>query len=259
MNKKSLALVLIVAMIATFTLTSCGGGSEYKSDGELLVVTEATFPPFDTVDEEGNITGFDMDLIAAIAEDQGFSVKFKDIGFDSLIPAINAMEADIIAAGMNSLDEDRQAKVDFSEAYYEAGVVLLVRKDSTLTGVDDLSKNSKIACQIGTTGADEANLLADEGKIAEAVILDRFSDVILQVINGDVQGAILDLPVAQSYIEKKPDKIKIVGETMNAEAYGFGVHKGNKELVKKINKGLDNVIENGTYDELKAKWGLDQY
>lgn len=260
MKKKLMVVVLAIAMFATFALTACGGGDtaeEFKTDGELLAVTEATFPPFDTVDDEGNIAGFDMDLLNAIAEDQGFTVSYKDIGFDSLIPALEAKEADIIAAGMNSLDEDRQAKVDFATPYYDAGLVVMVKSGSDIEGVDSFTKDMKVASQIGTTGADEATALADEGKIAEGVILDKFSDVVLQVKNGDVDAAIIDLPVAKNYVAKQPGEVDLVGDVLNAEAYAFAVQKGNAELLEKINTGYQNLLDNGTVDELKAKWGLD--
>ena len=261
MKKKSLVLLLVMAMIAAFCFSACGSSDsaeEFKTEGELLCVTEATFPPFDTTDDDGNIAGFDMDLISAIAEDQGFTVTFKDIGFDSLIPALKAKEADIITAGMNSLDEERQAKVDFCTPYYDSGLVVLVKDDNKdINSVDDLTADMKVASQISTTGADEANALVEDGKIAEAVILDKFSDVVLQVKNGDVAAAIIDLPVAKNYIAKQPGVVKMVGETMNAEAYAFAVQKGNSVLQEKINAGYQNVLDKGIVDELKAKWEMD--
>lgn len=245
---KLLALALIATMV--FALASCG-----KSD-KLLAVTEATFPPFDTVDDNGDIAGFDMDLLNAIAEDQGFEVEYKDMGFETLIPALEAGEADIIAAGMNADDPERQAKVDFATPYIESGLVLVVKEDNDkIKGVEDLKPNMVITGQIGTTGADEAEKLQTEGKVAKAVILDKVSDAVLQLQNGDVDALILDKPVAEAYIGKQPGTVKIVGEAIGAaEHYAFAVQKGNKELLEKINKGYENVVANGTYDELIKKW-----
>ncbi|MBQ0004824.1 MAG: basic amino acid ABC transporter substrate-binding protein [Clostridiales bacterium] len=246
MKFAALASVLVMML----ALTSCG------SDDTLLVVTEATFPPFDTIDDDGNIAGFDMDLMNAIAEDQGFKVEYKDIGFDSLIPALEADEADIIAAGMNSLDPERQAKVDFSTPYFDSQLVLVVAdSNTTINSVADLKPDMKVAGQIGTTGADEANALEKDGKIAKAVILDKVSDAMLQLQNGDIDAIILDKPVTESYIAKQPGIAKIVGSPIGElESYAFAVQKGNEELLEKINTGLKNMIENGTYDELVAKW-----
>ena len=250
--KKNLMKFAAIAsvLVMMFAMTSCGGSDK------LLVVTEATFPPFDTIDDDGNIAGFDMDLMNAIAEDQGFEVEYKDIGFDSLIPALEADEADIIAAGMNSLDPERQAKVDFSIPYFDSQLVLVVAEsNTTINSIDDLTSDMKVAGQIGTTGADEANALAEDGKIAKAVILDKVSDAMLQLQNGDIDAIILDKPVTESYIAKQPGIAKIVGSPIGElEAYAFAVQKGNEELLEKINTGLQNIIDNGTYDELVAKW-----
>lgn len=119
--------------------------------------------------------------------------------------------------------------------------------------MDDLTADMKVASQIGTTGADQTKALFNDGKIKEAVILNGFDTCMLQLKNGDVNAVIIDQPVAKAYMAKQ-DGVKIVGDVLNAESYGFAVQKGNKELLDKINAGLQNVIDNGTYDELIEKW-----
>ncbi len=253
MKKSKMIKVIATAvmLVAMLGLTACEG----KSSDTLTAVTEPTFPPFDTTDKDGNIEGFDMDLLNAIAKDQGFKVEYKALEFDALIPAIQSDQADIIAAGMNAMDPARQKKVDFSNTYYDSGLVVMVKNDNTtINGPDDLTSDMKVAAQIGTTSEDKVNEFKKESKIGSAVILNKNTDAILQLENGDVDAIILDLPVANSFIKKKPDKLKKVGEVMNAESYGFAVKKGNKELQEKINKGLANVKKDGTYDKLYKKW-----
>ena len=129
------------------------------------VGTEPTFPPFDTTDEEQNIVGLDMDLIKAIGEDQGFEVTFENLSFDGLVPALKAGNIDIIAAGMNKDDKDRQAQVDFSDAYYESKLMVAVTADNeTIKSVDDLTKDMKVAAQTGTTGANKTQKLQEAGE-----------------------------------------------------------------------------------------------
>lgn len=248
--KKKL-VVLFMALVLVFSMTACGG-----SDSDALVVgTEPTFPPFDTTDEDQNIVGFDMDLISAIAEDQGFEVEFANLSFDGLIPALKNGDIDIIAAGMNKDDPDRQKQVDFSESYYDSQLFVAVAIDNKdINGIDDLTPDMKVAAQTGTTGAAKVMELYEQGKIKEAVILDGLDTCMMQLINGDVSAVINDKPVTETYMKKQPDKIKMVGEGLNAESYGFAVAKGNEELLEKINTGLANVIANGTYDELIEKW-----
>ena len=253
MSRKTMIKLFVVALAAAATIALAGCGS--KQEKTYVVVTEPTFPPFDTTDDDGNIEGFDMDLLSAIAKDQGFKVKYKALEFDALIPAIQSNQADIIAAGMNALDKARQKKVDFSDTYYDSGLVLLVKKNNTtVKSTADLTPTMKVAGQIGTTSADMVNDLKKQGKIAGAVILNKNSDAILQLQNGDVDAVILDLPVANSYIKQHPGTVKKVGKVMDAESYGFAVKKGNTELRNQINEGLKNVKKDGTYKKLYKKW-----
>lgn len=248
--KKNIVAILL-ALVLVFAMTGCGG----SDSGALKVGTEPTFPPFDTTDEDQNIVGFDMDLISAIAEDQGFEVEFVNLSFDGLIPAVKNGDIDIVAAGMNKDDPERQKQVDFSDSYYDSQLFVAVAIDNTtINGIDDLTPDMKVAAQTGTTGAAKVQELYEAGKIKEAVILDGLDTCMMQLINGDVSAVINDKPVTETYMKKQPDKIKMVGEALNAESYGFAVAKGNEELLEKINTGLANVIADGTYDELIEKW-----
>lgn len=253
--KKSIIAVLL-AMVLVFSLAACGGSDEESSDTVVYKVgTEPTFPPFDTTDDEQNIVGLDMDIIKAIGEDQGFEVEFENLSFDGLIPALKAGNIDIVAAGMNKDDPERQEQVDFSDAYYESQLFVAVPVDNdSITSVDDLTADMKVAAQTGTTGAEKVKELKEEGKIKEAVILDGLDTCMMQLINGDVSAVINDKPVTEAYMKKQPDKIKMVGEALNAENYGFAVQKGNQELVDKINAGLKNIKEDGTFDKLVDEW-----
>ena len=260
--KKLLALLLALMMV--FTFAACGADTADDAEDQTAVeeatetvvyhcVTEATFPPFDTVDEDGNIIGFDMDLMNAIAADQGFEVDYTDMAFDSLIPAVEAHQYDIITAGMNAEDPERQEHVTFSTTYYDSALMVVVKEESEVTGEADITADMKVGSQTGTTGADECLALVDAGQAAEAVILDSFTDVMLQLKNGDIQAVIIDKPVAQAYLNKI-EGFKMVGDEINAEAYGFAVAKDNTELLDKINTGLQNMIDNGTYDALIEQW-----
>lgn len=261
MKKMNLFKIIFVSimMIVLIGLAGCGDKDKAKGDKDVktyTAVTEPTFPPFDTTNDAGEIVGFDMDLMNAIAKDQGFKVKYKNLEFDALIPALESKQADMITAGMNAEDPARQAKVDFSDTYYDSGLVVLVNNDSSVTGVDSFTQDMAVAGQIGTTSADLVNDLKKDNKIAKAVILNKNSEAIQQLENGDIQAVIMDKPVAKNYMSKKKhaDKIKAVGDVLNAESYGFAVQKGNKELLAKINEGLKNIKADGTYDKIYKKW-----
>lgn len=250
-----LTMVLVVA--SAFALTACGGEEgEAEEDATLKVVTEATFKPFEFVEDGSDeIQGFDVDMMNAIAEDQGLTIEFVNMEFDALIPALDSNQGDIICAGMNKLSGDRAEQADFGETYFESDLMLLVKSDSTLTGIDDVKPDMKLASQIGTTGGDYVQELEKEGKIAKGVVLNQWTDCYLQLQNGDVQGVIVDLPVGNAYLEGHSDVAKFAGEKFgDHEEFAFAVKKGNTELLDKLNTGLANIKENGIYDELVEKW-----
>ena len=259
MKKKAFVLLMAFAMVFAFALSSCGSsdsgsGSE---DGETLrVVTEATFAPFEfTEDGDDAIVGFDVDMMNAIAEDQGLKIEFMNMEFDSLIPALESDQGDIIAAGMNKLAGDRAEKVDFGDTYFESELMLLVKSDSDLAGIDAVTPDMKLASQIGTTGGEYVQELAADGKIAEGVVLNQWTDSYMQLQNGDVQGVVVDKPVGEAYLNSHSDIAKFAGDPFgDHEEFAYAVQKGNTELLEKLNTGLANMKKNGTYDELVEKW-----
>lgn len=254
MKKKISVIMLAIAVIAAFALTACGGGEEESTT--LKVVTEATFKPFEFVEDGSDeIQGFDVDMMNAIAEDQGLTIEFVNMEFDALIPALDSNQGDIICAGMNKLSGDRAQQADFGDTYFESDLMLLVSADSTVTGIDAVTPDMKLASQIGTTGGDYVQKLAEEGKIADGVVLNQWTDCYMQLKNGDVQGVIVDLPVGDAYLKGHGDIAKYAGEKFgDHEEFAFAVKKGNTELLDKLNAGLANIKENGIYEELVNKW-----
>lgn len=258
MDKKKL-LAMLLALIMILSFTACGGSSEPKETADKVptykVAMEPTFPPFDTINKETQeLDGFDVDMMNAIAENQGFKLEWVNMGFDGLIPALQAGNIDIIASGMNA-SEDRRKVVDFSTTYYDSGLVVAVKAgNKDIKGIDDLTPDMKAGGQIGTTGADKATELFESGKIKEAKIYNGLDIAVMDLQNGTIDALINDLPVTKAYMEEKPGTIEIVGDVLNAEAYGYAVKKGNKELLDKINTGMQNLKDDGTFDEIYAKW-----
>lgn len=226
-----------------------------SADGEMptyIVGTEAQFPPFEIVDSMGNVVGFDVDLMNAIAEDQSFKVEYLDQDFAGLIPALQTGNVDIIASGMTITDE-REKEVDFSEPYINAGLALAVLiGNEDIQSVDDL-QGKTVAVQTGSTGFLKAEELQKAGIIAEIKDFPHVNEAIEELKIGGADAMINDLPVTEAFIAAQPDVIKIVGEPLNSEDYGFAVRTGNTELLTKINAGLENVKASGKYDELLTK------
>lgn len=258
-TKKILALVLALAL--ALSLAACGSKDNADKPEEptgpvvYKVAMEPTFPPFDTTNPDTQeLDGFDFDMMNAIAKDQGFELEWVNMGFDGLIPALQSGNIDIIASGMNASPERREV-VDFSTTYYDSGLVIAIKAGNTaIKSIDDLTPAMKAGGQIGTTGADLANQLFDEGKIKEAKIYNGVDTAVMDLQNGTIDALINDLPVTKAYMAAKPGTIEIVGDVLNAESYGYAVKKGNTELLDKINTGMQNMKDNGTFDELYAKW-----
>jgi len=226
---------------------------EPKEEVVYKVGTEPTFPPFEMTNDKNEIIGFDIDLIRAIAEDQGFKVEIQQLGFDGLVLAVQSGNISIAASGM-SITPERQEQVDFSEPYIDAGLAIAVAgNNEIIKGEADL-KGKSVAVQIGTTGAKKAEELKNAGIIKSIKSIPTVDVVMMELMNGGVDAVINDLPVTEAYIAKQPGKIKIVGDVLESDSYGFAVRKGNTELLEKINTGLKNVVENGKYTEIQKKY-----
>jgi len=241
--KKSLVLMLV--LLAVITLSTGVMAQRY------VVGTNASFPPFEYV-EDGEIVGFDIDLVKEIAELQGFEVEFRDISFDSLIPGLASGSLDIVAAGM-TITEARKEVVAFSDPYYSANQSVLVHQDSE-EDLTVLFGDNDIGVQTGTTGDTWVREKLMERDILTGDIrnYDSYVFVIRDLANENIDAAVLDKPVAETYSKNNP--VKVVAELITGEEYGIAVSKNNSELQKEINEGLAKVIENGTMDELIEKY-----
>jgi len=252
------ALVLMLVALLVFSVGCTKEESEAPAPEDeaqvLLVGTEPTFPPFEMTNEEtGEIIGFDIDLIKKIAENQGFEVEIQSIGFDGLIPALQSGQIDIIASGM-TITEDRAEEVLFSEPYINAGLALAVLDtNEDIKSVEDL-EGLTVGVQIGTTGSEKAAELLEQGLIAEVKTFNTVDIVMMELVNGGIDAVINDLPVTTAYLAKQPDTIKIVGEPLTSESYGFAVRLEDEELAAKINAGLAELIESGYYEELTQEY-----
>jgi len=220
----------------------------------LKVGTEPTFPPFDFTDEKtGKIDGFDIALITAMAEKAGYEVEITSVAFDGLIAALQSGNIDIVASAM-SITPEREESVKFSDPYIDAGLTIAVtQKDDDIKGEADL-KDKVVGVQIGTTGAETANELKASGKVKEVKTYNTIDVAFLDLLNGAIDCVINDGPVNEAYMNKNEGKIKIVGDTLVSDQYGFAVAKSNDKLIGELNKALKELIEDGTYDTLVAKY-----
>ncbi len=242
---KKITLITLLSIIMIFSLSMMVFAETYT------VGTSAGFPPFEYV-EDGEIVGFDIDLMKAIAETQGFEVEVKDISFDALPAAVKSGNLDIIAAGM-TITEQREKVLDFTDPYYSANQSIIVKEESA-KDITVLFGDNDIGVQTGTTGdLWVTDNLAKKGILKGRVKhFDTFVMVINDLVNENLDGVVLDTPVAERFASMKP--VKIVGEIITGEEYGIAVDEENTELLNKINAGLKEVKESGKFNELLAKY-----
>ena len=253
--------MLVVGMLITgllATVIGCKGEQQKAGDNtpkeKLVVGTEATFPPFEMI-ENGEYTGFDMEIIRAIGESQGYDVEIKHLGFDALIPAVQSGNIDCVIAAI-SIDKERAKKVDFSQPYFNAGLIIAVKQETTgIESTKDL-QGKKIAAQVGTTGAEACREIKAKDASTDVRYFDSVGEAFMELEKGGVDAVINDLPVTLGYIQTTgKDSVKMVGDVFNTdEQYGIAVKKGNSKLLNDINKGLDEIKASGQYDQIYAKW-----
>ncbi len=257
---KKLTAILISALllVGILALSGCGSkdaGEQAAPEKVLRVVTEAGFAPFEFKEGNDEFTGFDMDLIRAIGEAQGYKVELAHMGFESLIPALQSDKADCAIAGM-SITPERQESVDFSTPYFDAGLIIAVAKDTEgIATLDDL-QGKKIGCQVGTIGADASMSVKEKDSKTEVRTFDNIGEAFMELEKGGVDAVVNDHAVTAYYIKTTgKDKTKMVGELFSADDhYGIAVKKGNAEMLKVINEGLGKIKANGKYDEIYKKW-----
>lgn len=218
---------------------------------DITVGTNAEFMPFEFTDDDNNIIGFDIDIMNAVGKEAGLGVKMQHQSFDTLIEGLTSNRIDAAISGM-TITEARKEKVDFSEPYYNAAQVIVVRDGTEgFTKIEDI-KGKKVGVQLGTTGA----LMAEEAmgeNNADLKQLRKYNMVFSDLKLGRLDAVVVDLPVAQAYL-KNVEGLRISSPPMSEEQYGIVVKKGNKELLDKLNDGLAKIRASGEFDAIMKKW-----
>ena len=252
---KKLLSVLLVAMML-IGLVACGApATEVTETGKHFVVaTDKGFSPFEFQDADGNIVGIDMDILAAVAEDQGFTYDLQYIGWDAAITACQAGQADGMIAGASITEERKANGWTFSEGYYDATQGMAVAADSAITGFADMT-GKKVAVKNGTMSNQYAETIKDQYGF-EVVTFATSPDMYQAVMGGQVDACIDDTPILKYNIKTGELAMKFVDGTENEPAqYGMAIFDASKqELIDLFNEGLKNIRANGKYDEIIAKY-----
>ena len=237
-------IFLMFAMI--FMFAACGGNKE-TAQKVYVVGTNAEYPPFEYV-ENGEIAGFDAEIIKEAAKRMGIEYKWLNTNFDGLIPALQTKKVDIVIAGM-SVTPEREKAVNFSIPYLTSNVAIVTNSKNPIKDMNDLSGKS-YGVELGTTK--EASARKIDG--AEVVPFSSTTGALVALKSGKIDGMVLDESVSSKYIEKNPELV-LVG-IMEGEPKAAAFNKDDKELMENFSKVLEEMIADGTVAELKEKYKI---
>ncbi len=240
--KKLLAIVLTLLMVV-----ACFAGCGAKED-KLVMGTNAAFPPYEFVDDDGKIVGIDAEIAAAVAEKLGMELEIKDMEFDSLLTAVESGAIDFALAGM-TVNEERLLSVDFSETYATGVQVVIVKEDSAIATIDDLAEKM-IGVQSGTTG--DIYCTDDFGQ-DHVKQYNNGALAVAALMNGQVDCVVIDNEPAKSFV-KANEGLKILETEYAVEDYAAAISKDNTELKDKFNKALAELKADGTVAKIIAKY-----
>jgi glutamine transport system substrate-binding protein len=241
--KRLVALLMVVAAGLFFTGTAHAG--------KLTVATDTNFPPFEFKDPKTGVhTGFDVELWAAIAKEIGVEYDLQPMDFNGIIPGLQSGQLDVGIAGI-TIKPERAKVVDFSDPYYNAGLLILVRADNKdITKVEDL-KGKIVATKLGTTSED---FVKKNAQAKEVKLYPNNDAMFMELLSGGADAVVFDSPVIADFMNKRgKGVVKVVGPLYMGQSYGIAFPKGSP-LVPQVNAALKKLKDNGTYRELYIKW-----
>lgn len=260
--KKALSLTLALLMV--LALTACGGDKNSTGDndaafstiesGKLILSTNSDFPPYDILADDGSFEGIDYEVAGKLAEKLGLELVINDMGFDAALLAVQNGQSDIVMAGV-TVNEDRQAVMDFTDSYATGVQVVIVKEGSDVT-MDNLG-DYMIGTQLGTTGYLFASDTPENGGYGEDHVIgyEGGATAVQALIQGQVDAVIIDNLPAQEYVAANAGKgLTILDGEWVVEDYAIGVKKGNTALVEAINEAMAELKADGTFQQIVDKY-----
>ncbi len=248
--KKNLAVLLSAGVLA-----GCMAMTSFAEEGKVWkIATDTVFKPFEYTNDAGEFVGIDVDLLAAIAQDQGFEYELNSLGWDASIAACQAGQADGMIAGASITDERKASGWTFSDGYYNATQCMTVQEGSDIASFADLDGKA-VGVKTGTQGASYAESLMDEYNFSITYFED--SPTMYQaVLGGQVVACFEDTPIMAASIQDGGLALTIVeGSENEGSPYGFAVFtEDSQELIDMFNAGLANIIADGTYEAVIANY-----
>ena len=256
MKNKLLKVITIAACLSLIILAFAGCGNEQQQGSQkstLIMGTNAEFPPFEFISDNGiveNFHGIDVAIAKEIAANLGMELKIENMEFESIIPSLKTGKVDVGIAGM-TIKPDRQENVDFTDTYYKATQVMIVREDSPIQSAADLT-DKKVGVVLGYTGD---TMVSDMNANISIERYKKGVDAVVELKNGKLDAVVIDSAPADAFVAKN-EGLKVVSdsEAFEGEEYAMAVKKGNTELLDKLNAELKKLKESGKIDEISQKY-----
>ena len=247
--KRTLALILAMLMMVSM-LAGCGGDSE----GKFVMGIDPEYPPFSYMGDDGEYTGFDVEIAQAVCDYLGWELEIFEVNWDQKLVQLDNKECDCVWSGMTIVDSMKEKGYVISKPYYYNTQVLVVKEDSGIDTSKDLA-GKIVAVQLGTSG--EALLAEDLKELSdtfgETLTCDSFLKCFTELEGGAVDAVFVDMPVAASYVAEH-DGLVILDEQLGAEQYGIAFRAGDEELCQKIQDTVQELVEDGTYAKIAEKY-----
>ncbi len=250
-SRASLACLALLLLSAGCTASHEETIARVRREGVLRVGTDATYPPFETVNpSDGTVVGFDADLMRAIGERIGVRVQFLVVPFDGILAALKNRKYDAVISAM-TITEERAREVLFSEPYYAAGQSICVRSDSPIQDATGLP-GRRLGVQLGTTG----ERFAQKIEHAEVVSFDAIGAAFLDLRFGRLDAVIADTPTAALFARDHPD-VRVVGRPITRESYGIAFRREDVSLKKAVDGAMEDLEKSGRILDLRRRWSLE--
>ncbi|ACS86062.1 arginine ABC transporter substrate-binding protein [Musicola paradisiaca] len=237
--------IILAALLAGLSVSA-------SATDTLRFATEASYPPFESVDASNQIVGFDIDLANALCKQIQATCTFSNQAFDSLIPGLKFRRFDAVIAGMD-ITPERQQQVSFTQPYYENSAMFIAQKDK-IANVAALS-GKRVGVQNGTT---HQKFLLDKHKDITVVPYDSYQNAVLDLKNGRLDAVFGDTAVVNEWLKQNQGLAAVGDKVADKDYFGIGlgiaVRQNNDELVKKFNAALNTIKQDGTYQAIYKKW-----
>ncbi len=235
-------------LLSSVAVLACMAGSVQAQGNALRVGTDATFPPMEFV-ENGKRTGFDVELVEAIAKTLGRPVEWVDIDFKGLIPGLISKRFDMAVSAIYITDE-RKKVVDFTEPYYAGGLVVMVKDGNTSIQKPADLDGKKVSVQVGTKSV---AFLTEKYPKVQRVEVEKNQEMFNLVDIGRADAAVTGKPAAYQYTRTRPG-LRVLDEQLTTEEYGMALRKDTPELTRAVNGAIAKLKADGTYDAIVKKW-----